>query len=52
MLGREVSVLVNEKKEAGVHEVKFDGSGLASGVYLYRLQAGSYVQTKKLLLLK
>lgn len=52
MLGREVSVLVNERREAGVHEVKFDGSGLASGVYFYRIQAGSFVQTKKLLLLK
>jgi hypothetical protein len=52
ILGREVSVLVNEKRDAGVHEVKFDGSGLASGVYLYRLQAGNFVQTRKLLLLK
>jgi len=52
MLGREVSVLVNEKREAGVHEVKFEGSHLASGVYFYRLQAGDYVATKKLLLMK
>jgi len=52
MLGREVSVLVNESKDAGVHEVRFDGSGLASGFYLYRLQAGNYVGTKKLLLLR
>jgi hypothetical protein len=52
ILGREVSVLVNEKKEAGVYEVKFDGSSLASGVYFYRLQAESFVDTKKLLLLR
>jgi len=52
MLGREVSVLVNERKDAGLHEVRFDGSGLASGVYLYRLQAGTYIQTRKLLLLR
>jgi hypothetical protein len=52
ILGREVSVLVNERREAGVHEVKFDGSNLASGVYLYRLQAGAFVSTKKLVLLK
>ena len=52
ILGREVSVLVNERREAGVHEVKFDGSNLASGVYFYRLQAGSFVQTRKLLLLR
>jgi Secretion system C-terminal sorting domain len=52
ILGREVSVLVNERREAGVHEVKFDGSNLASGAYFYRLQAGDFVQTKRLLLLK
>ena len=52
LLGREVSVLVNERSEAGVHEVTFDGSNLASGVYFYRLQAGTYVETRKLLLLK
>jgi parallel beta-helix repeat protein len=52
MLGREVYVLVNERREAGVHEVKFDGSSLASGVYFYRLQAGDFTQTKRLLLLR
>jgi hypothetical protein len=52
MLGREVSLLVNDRIEAGVHEVKFDGSNLASGVYLYRLTAGTFVQTRKLLVLK
>jgi hypothetical protein len=52
LLGRQVSVLVNERREAGVHEVKFEGSGLASGMYFYRMQAGSFVQTRKLLLLK
>jgi hypothetical protein len=52
MLGREVVVLVNERRDAGVHEVKFDGSNLASGVYLYRLQAGDFTQTKRLLLLR
>jgi hypothetical protein len=52
VLGREVSVLVNDRKNAGVHEVKFDGSNLASGVYFYRLTAGDFVQSKKLLLLK
>ncbi len=48
--GREVSVLVNERRDAGVHEVKFDGSNLASGVYLYRLTAGEFIQTRKLIL--
>jgi hypothetical protein len=52
LLGREVSVLVNERKNAGSYEVKFDATGLVSGVYLYRLTAGSFVQTRKLLLLK
>ena len=49
-LGQLVSTLVNGEEQAGQHEVKFDGSNLASGVYFYRLQAGSFVQTKKLLL--
>ncbi len=52
LLGREVSVLVNEKKDAGVHEVRFDGSGLSSGVYFYRMQAGDFVATKGLLLVR
>ncbi len=52
MLGREVLGLVNERREAGYHEIKFDASGLASGVYFYRLQAGSFVETRKLLLVR
>jgi len=52
MLGREVSVLVNERRDAGVHEVKFDGSNLASGVYFYRLHAGDFAETKTLILLR
>ena len=52
ILGRQVSVLVNERREAGVHEVKFDGSGLLSGVYFYRIEAGSFVQTRTLLLIR
>jgi hypothetical protein len=52
LLGREVSVLVNENKNAGNYEVKFDASNLASGVYVYRLEAGQFVQSRKLLLLR
>lgn len=52
ILGREVTALVNERKSAGAFEVKFDAAGLPSGVYFYRLQAGDFVATKKLVLLK
>jgi hypothetical protein len=52
VLGREVATLVKEVKHPGMYTVQFDGSGLASGVYFYRLQAGDFVASKKLLLLK
>jgi hypothetical protein len=52
VLGREVSTLVNEVKGPGTYTVQFDASNLASGVYFYRLQAGDFTQTKRLLLLK
>lgn len=52
ILGKEVATLVNEKQTAGNYEVKFDGSKLSSGVYFYRLQSGSFVQTKKFILMK
>jgi hypothetical protein len=52
MLGREVAVLVNEVETAGSHIVKYDASKLASGVYFYQLRAGSFIETKKMLLLK
>jgi hypothetical protein len=45
-------VLVNERSDAGYHGVKFDASGLSSGVYFYRIEAGSFVQTRKLLLIR
>jgi hypothetical protein len=52
ILGREVSVLVNEKKDPGSYEVKFDGNGLPSGVYFYEFRAGAFTRTKKLLLVR
>ncbi len=48
---REVAVLVNERKAPGTYTVEFKASGLASGVYLYRVTAGSFVETRKMLLL-
>jgi len=52
ILGNEVATLVNEEQEAGYKEVKFNASNLASGVYIYRLQAGSFVTAKKMILLR
>jgi hypothetical protein len=51
-LGQQVALLVEGALEAGEHEVHFDGGGLPSGVYLYRLRAGEFVQTRRLLLLR
>ena len=52
VLGNEVAILINEEKERGVYTVSFDATGLASGMYLYRLQAGNFVETKKMILLR
>ena len=52
VLGRDVATLVNEVKEPGTYTVQFDGAGLSSGVYLYRLHAGDFIQTRKLLLMR
>ncbi|MDP2362487.1 MAG: T9SS type A sorting domain-containing protein [Ignavibacteria bacterium] len=52
VLGNEVATLVNEERPAGNYEVQFDGSKFASGVYFYQLKAGSFIQTKKMVLIK
>ncbi len=52
VLGQEVTTLVNEKREAGRYEVEYNASGLTSGVYFYRLQAGKFIETNKLMLLR
>jgi hypothetical protein len=61
-LGREVAVLVNERKAPGTYEVSFSaksgsasgggGSGLATGVYIYRMTAGTFMQSRKMVLIK
>jgi photosystem II stability/assembly factor-like uncharacterized protein len=52
LLGREVATLVNEKKPAGKYTVQWNAENLSSGVYFYRLSAGNYTATKKLVLIK
>jgi hypothetical protein len=52
LLGKEVSTLVSEYRDAGSYNVDFDASNLTCGIYLYKLQAGDFVQTKKMLLMK
>jgi len=52
ILGDEVAILVNEEKDRGVYDVTFNATGLSSGMYLYKLQAGLFVETKKMVLMK
>ena len=52
LLGREVAVLVDERVAAGDHQVVFDASRLASGVYLYKLSSGGFTETRRVVLAK
>ncbi|HXX65306.1 MAG TPA: aryl-sulfate sulfotransferase, partial [Bacteroidota bacterium] len=52
MLGQQVSTLIKETQDAGLYEVRFDAATLASGMYFYRLQAGTFTETKRLLLIR
>ena len=52
MLGREVASLVNGMKDAGMHTVPFNARNLSSGLYFYTLRSGSFVETKKMMLMK
>jgi hypothetical protein len=52
VLGREIATLVNKEQPVGNYEVEFDASSLTSGIYFYRIQAGEFVETKKMVLMK
>ncbi|MEW5799808.1 MAG: M1 family aminopeptidase [Bacteroidota bacterium] len=52
LLGREVATLVNEQKQPGTYDVKFNGSDLPSGVYIYQLRAGGKTETRRMVLMK
>jgi hypothetical protein len=52
MMGQEVMTLVNEFKEKGMYNVSFNAGRLASGIYIYKLEAGNFVQIKKMILTK
>ncbi|MBU2447561.1 MAG: T9SS type A sorting domain-containing protein, partial [Bacteroidetes bacterium] len=52
ILGREIAILVNENRSVGKYSVTFDTSNLPAGIYFYRMQAGEFQETRKLVLLK
>jgi hypothetical protein len=52
LLGQKVATLVNERQKAGHHQVEWDASGFASGVYYYRIKAGEFQDVKKMILIK
>jgi hypothetical protein len=52
VLGNEIAILVNEEKPPGSYEIEFNASSLASGIYFYSVQAGTFVDTKKMILMK
>ncbi|UCE07491.1 MAG: T9SS type A sorting domain-containing protein, partial [bacterium] len=52
LIGRELQILVNKFVEAGTHSVNFDASDLSSGMYIYKLQAGDLMETRKMLLMR
>jgi hypothetical protein len=52
ILGNEIATLMDEEKSVGTYELRWNAASLSSGVYFYRLKAGEFIQTKKMILLK
>ncbi|MCH8192918.1 MAG: T9SS type A sorting domain-containing protein, partial [Planctomycetes bacterium] len=52
ILGEKVEILLNSQQSAGYHKVRWNASNVSSGIYFYRLQAGIFVETRKMMLLK
>ena len=52
ILGKEIETIVNEEKQSGTYELSWNAGNLPGGVYFYQLRAGSFTQTKKMILLK
>jgi len=52
ILGEKIRTLFNDEMNSGQYKIVFDGSNLASGIYFYRIQAGKFLQTKKMILMK
>ncbi len=52
MLGEEITTLLNEEKPSGKYKVEFNGDGLSSGVYFYKLQSGDFINIKNMILMK
>ena len=52
LLGKEVAILVNENKQAGTYEIEFNGNKFVSGIYLYKIEAGDFIEVRKMVLIK
>jgi hypothetical protein len=52
IFGREITTLINKKFDAGEHSIQFNANDLPTGVYFYRLQAGNFIEQKKMILIK
>ena len=52
LLGREVATLVNDMKQPGMYSVDFDGTNFSSGVYFYKLEAGTFTEVKRMIMIK